>query len=34
MGKHVGTYYWGWQVRGKRTNGEIISSYEVGARVS
>lgn len=31
MGKHVGTYYWGWQVRGNRKNGEIISSYEVGA---
>lgn len=31
MGKHVGTYYWGWQVRGRRENGEVISSYEVGA---
>lgn len=31
MGRHVGTYYWGWQVRGNRKNGEIISSYEVGA---
>lgn len=33
MGKHVGTYYWGWQVRGNRTNGEVISSYRVGALV-
>lgn len=31
MGRHVGTYYWGWQVRGNRKNGEVISSYEVGA---
>ena len=30
MGRHVGTYYWGWQVRGSRTNGEIVSSYNVG----
>lgn len=29
MGRHVGTYYWGWQVRGNRKNGEIISSYQV-----
>lgn len=31
MGRHVGTYYWGWQVRGNKKNGEIISSYAVGA---
>lgn len=31
MGKHVGTYYWGWQVRGSKKNGEIISTYKVGA---
>lgn len=30
MGKAVGTYYWGWQVRGRKENGEIISSYKVG----
>lgn len=29
MGKHVGTYYWGWQVRGNRENGEVVSSYKV-----
>ena len=29
MGKAVGTYYWGWQVRGRKENGEIISSYKV-----
>lgn len=30
MGRHVGTYYWGWQVRGRKENGEVISSYKVG----
>jgi hypothetical protein len=30
MGKHTGTYYWGWQVRGRKENGEIVSSYKVG----
>lgn len=28
MGKHVGTYWWGWQVRGSRKHGEVISDYE------
>lgn len=31
MGQHVGTYYWGWQMRGNPTKGEILSSYKVGA---
>jgi hypothetical protein len=31
LGRHVGTYYWGWQVRGNPENGEIVSSYKVGA---
>lgn len=31
MGRHVGTYYWAQQVRGNQKNGEIISSYKVGA---
>lgn len=31
MGRHVGTYYWAAQARGRKENGEVISSYEVGA---
>lgn len=31
MGKHVGTYWWGWQVRGKGENGMVVSDYKVGA---
>lgn len=30
MGKHVGTYWWGWQVRGKKENGVVVSDYKVG----
>jgi hypothetical protein len=29
LGKHTGTYWWGWQVRGKKENGEIISDYQL-----
>lgn len=29
MGKHVGTYWWGWQVRGKADNGINVNDYEV-----
>lgn len=31
MGKHVGTYWWGWQVRGNKKNGTIVTDYKVGA---
>jgi hypothetical protein len=31
MGQHVGTYWWGWQVRGKKENGIVVSDYKVGA---
>lgn len=31
MGRHVGTYYWAAQARGRKKNGEIISIYKVGA---
>lgn len=27
LGKCTGTYWWGWQVRGKKSNGEIIADY-------
>lgn len=29
LGKHVGTYWWGYQVRGSKENGEIISDYQM-----
>ncbi|MCT7369410.1 hypothetical protein [Mycolicibacterium llatzerense] len=31
LGQHVGTYWWGWQVRGNRDNGVVVSDYQVGA---
>lgn len=31
MGKHVGTYWWGWQVRGNKDSGMVVSDYKVGA---
>lgn len=30
LGKHVGTYWWGWQVRGNKDNGIVVSDYKVG----
>ncbi len=30
MGKHVGTYWWGWQARGKSESGKIVADYQVG----
>lgn len=30
MGRHVGTYWWGWQVRGNAQNGVVVSDYKVG----
>lgn len=27
LGKHVGTYWWGWQVRGQEGNGSIEKTY-------
>jgi hypothetical protein len=33
MGKYVGTYWWGWQVRGNSDNGAVIGEYNLeGAR--
>lgn len=29
LGKHVGTYWWGWQVRGNKEKGTIISDYKI-----
>lgn len=29
FGKYTGTYWWGWQLRGNRKNGEVISDYKV-----
>ncbi len=29
LGKHVGTYWWGYQVRGNKENGQIISDYQM-----
>jgi hypothetical protein len=29
MGKHVGTYWWGWQVRGSSKYGTVVSDYEL-----
>ena len=31
LGKHTGTYWWGWQVRGNKKNGVVVSDYKVGA---
>lgn len=30
LGKHVGTYWWGWSVRGNADNGEVQSDYTLG----
>lgn len=32
LGQHVGTYWWGWQVRGKAENGIVVSDYKVGVK--
>lgn len=29
MGKHVGTYWWGWQIRGKSADGVVVSDYRL-----
>jgi hypothetical protein len=29
LGQHVGTYWWGWQVRGKAENGIVVSDYSL-----
>jgi hypothetical protein len=29
LGKHVGTYWWGWNVRGSKQRGEVVSDYKV-----
>jgi len=28
LGKHVGTYWWGWNVRGNPSHGEVVSDYK------
>ncbi|MDL9938723.1 hypothetical protein QSJ18_18405 [Gordonia sp. ABSL1-1] len=30
LGQHVGTYWWGWQVRGKQKNGVNVTDYRIG----
>lgn len=32
LGRHVGTYWWGWQVRGNAENGIVVSDYKVGVK--
>jgi len=32
LGKHTGTYWWGWQVRGNADNGIVVSDYEMGEK--
>lgn len=29
MGQHVGTYWWGWQVRGEIEHGVVVSDYKL-----
>jgi hypothetical protein len=29
LGQHVGTYWWGWQMRGNSDHGTIVSDYEL-----
>lgn len=29
LGRHVGTYWWGYQVRGSKENGEVVSDYRM-----
>jgi hypothetical protein len=31
LGKHVGTYWWGWQVRGQESAGVIEKTYKLKA---
>lgn len=30
FGKHVGTYWWGWHIRGSKEHGEVVSDYKLG----
>jgi hypothetical protein len=30
LGKHTGTYWWGWQARGDKSHGEVIKDYKLG----
>ncbi len=34
MGKHVGTYWWGWQVRGKPEHGTVIADYKFNGAIT
>lgn len=29
FGKHTGTYWWGWQVRGSQDSGVVVSDYKI-----
>lgn len=29
MGRHVGTYWWGWQIRGNAEKGMVVSDYSL-----
>lgn len=31
MGRHVGTYWWGWQARGNKRNGVTVTDYRIKA---
>ncbi len=31
MGRHVGTYWWGWHARGDEANGKVHPTYEVAS---
>jgi hypothetical protein len=30
LGRHVGTFWWGWSVRGDAEYGEVVSDYQLG----
>lgn len=30
LGKHTGTYWWGWQTRGSKAKGEVKADYQIG----
>lgn len=34
LGKHVGTYWWGWNVRGDADNGIVVSDYKLKGEAS
>jgi hypothetical protein len=34
LGKHTGTWWWGWSVRGNPEHGIVVSDYELGEETS